>query len=48
LRYHRALPGSVYRLSKKEDHYTPRIDLDELDEVITSAFACFSALFSLY
>jgi hypothetical protein len=36
------------RLSKKEGHYTPRIDLDELDEVITSAFACFSALFSLY
>jgi len=36
------------RLSRKEGHYTPRIDLDELDEVIMSAFACFSALFSLY
>ena len=36
------------RLSKKEGHYTPRIDLEEMDEVITSAFAYFSALYSLY
>jgi hypothetical protein len=36
------------RLSKKEGHYTPRVGLKELDEVITNAFACFSALFSLY
>ena len=36
------------RLSKKEGYYTPRIGLEELDEVIMSAFACFSALFSLY
>jgi hypothetical protein len=36
------------RLSKKEGHYTPRVLLDELDELITSAFALFSALFALY
>ena len=36
------------RFSKKEGHYTPRIGLEELDEVITSAFGYFSALFSLY
>jgi hypothetical protein len=36
------------RLSKNEGYYTPRIGLEELDEVIMNAFACFSALFSLY
>ena len=36
------------RFSKREGYYTPRIGLDELDEVITSAFAFFSALFALY
>jgi hypothetical protein len=36
------------RLSKKEGVYTPRIELDELEQVITNAFAFFSALFSLY
>jgi len=36
------------RLSKKEGGYTPRIALDELDELITNAFALFSALFALY
>jgi hypothetical protein len=36
------------RLSTREGHHTPRIGFEELDEVITSAFACFSALFALY
>lgn len=36
------------RLSKRAGYYTPRIGWEELDEIITNAFACFSALFSLY
>jgi hypothetical protein len=36
------------RLSKKEGVYTPQIELDELEQLITNAFAFFSALFSLY
>ncbi len=36
------------RLSMKEGGYTPRLALDELDELITNAFALFSALFGLY
>ncbi|MEO8052209.1 MAG: hypothetical protein ABI833_17505 [Acidobacteriota bacterium] len=36
------------RLSKKEGGFTPRVALEELDELITNAFALYSALFSLY
>jgi hypothetical protein len=36
------------RLSKREGCYTPRVALDEIDELITNAFALFSALFGLY
>jgi hypothetical protein len=36
------------RLSKKEGGYTPRVALDELQDLITDAFAFYNALFSLY
>jgi hypothetical protein len=36
------------RLSKKEGCYTPRVLLEELDELITDAFAFYSALFALH
>ena len=36
------------RLSKKEGYVTPRVALEELDELITNAFAFFSSLFALY
>jgi hypothetical protein len=36
------------RLSKKEGGYTPRVALEELDELIANAFAFFAALFALY
>jgi hypothetical protein len=36
------------RLSKKEGGHTPRVAFDELEELITNAFALFSALFGLY
>lgn len=37
-----------YRLSKKKSYSTPAVDFDELDELITNAFAFYSALFTLY
>jgi hypothetical protein len=36
------------RLSKREGVHTPRIPLDELDELVTNAFAFYGALFALY
>lgn len=37
-----------YRLSKKKGYRVPAVEFDELDELITNAFAFYSALFSLY
>jgi hypothetical protein len=37
-----------YRLSKKGGGYTPIVPLDELDELLTNAFAFYQALFGLY
>jgi hypothetical protein len=36
------------RFSKKKGYSTPSVDFDELDELITNAFAFLAALFSLY
>lgn len=36
------------RLSKREKGYTPRVVFDELDDLITNAFAFYSAVFGLY
>jgi hypothetical protein len=37
-----------YRLSRKGSGYTPIVPLDELDELLTNAFAFYQALFGLY
>lgn len=37
-----------YRFSKTRGHGTPVVDFDELGELITNAFAFYSALFALY
>jgi hypothetical protein len=39
---------SDHRLSKKDRHYTPVVEFDELEELFTNAFAFSSALFQLY
>jgi len=36
------------RFSKREKGYTPRILFDELDDLVTNAFAFYSAVFGLY
>jgi hypothetical protein len=42
------LVAELFRLSKKKNVITPVIEFDELDDVLTNAFAFYSALFTLY